>query len=172
MFEAGEPDQGQRLARTRVGLASRPTLHAQAEAHVSEDVAVREQRVVLEHQSETAPVRRYTCEVVAVPAHDAGRLGREPGHRTEQRALAAPARSEDADDLAVADRQVDVVERDHVAVAHRELLDTQHRTQNSPTVPKRSRSMATIASAVSTMRITLAAIAAPKLSGPGRPSNR
>ena len=51
-------------------------------------------------------------------------------------------------------------------------LDAQHRVQNSPTVPKRNRSIARIASAVSTMRITLAAIAAPKLSGPGSPSRR
>ena len=57
------------------------------------------------------------------------------------------------------------VERGDRAVANREWFDLEH--QNSPTDPTRKRSMARIASAVIAIRITLAAIAAPKFSGPG-----
>ena len=49
----------ERLPRPGFGFGARPTLHAQPEAHVADHVAVREQRVVLEHEAEPAAMRRY-----------------------------------------------------------------------------------------------------------------
>ena len=131
---------------------------------------MREQRVVLEHQPQLPAMRRHAREVVAVP-HDAAAHGRlEPGDRAEQRALAAAARSEDRHDFVVLDDEVYAVERDGVAVADFEPLDPQH--QNSPMSANRKRSMAKIAAAVTAIRMTLAAMAAPKFNGPGWPRRR
>ena len=101
------PTSVERLARARLDLGARDALHAQPERHVAVHVAVREQRVVLEHQPEAAPVRRHAREVDAVPRHAPGGVGFQPGDRAQQRALAAAARSEDAHDLAVGDLEVD-----------------------------------------------------------------
>ena len=109
-------------------------------------------------------------EVVAVPLDAPAHGWLEAGHGAEQRALAAAARSEDRHDLAVADVEADAVEGDGVAVADLERLDPQH--QNSPMSAKRNRSMARIAAAVTAIRMTLAAIAAPKFNAPGWPSSR
>ena len=111
MLEPAEPDAVDRSAGAPVDLSSRETLHAQAERHVPQHVAVREERMVLEHQAEPAPVRGDVCEVDTVPRKAPVRIGGEAGNRAEQRALPRPARPEDAHDLVVRDRQVDVLER-------------------------------------------------------------
>ena len=69
LVEAGEPDE--RRAARRPALRSarrRPPLHAQPEGHVAGDVAVGEERVVLEHEAEPTPVRGTSGEIGAVPA--------------------------------------------------------------------------------------------------------
>ena len=105
VLEALESDERERLACTRFGFGARPPLHAEPEDHVADDVAMREERVVLEHQAELTAVRRHRREIDAVPSHAPGRLGREPGDRAEEGALAAPARSQHAHDLAFVDRR-------------------------------------------------------------------
>src|SRR5262249_33145197 len=153
----------ERLACAGFDLFTRSSLHSEPEAHVSDDVAMREQRVVLEHEAEPAPVRRHAAQVDTVPTNDTRCLRYEAGDRAQERALPAAARSEHADDRAVVDRDVDTVQRHRRSVSHREVLDREH--QNSPTEPTRNRSIANIATAVSAMSTTLAAIAAPKFSG-------
>ena len=92
------------------GLGPAHVVGPQAEGDVPDDVAVGEQRVVLEHEPEVAAVRRDAGEIDAV-AHDPARGERlQPGDGPQQRALAAPARPEHAHDLAVADGQVDAVD--------------------------------------------------------------
>ena len=170
MLVPGQPNERQQLAGARGRLRGRHAVHAQPERDVADHVAMREERVVLEHQAQLPAVRRDAREVVAVP-HDAAAHGRlEPGDGAEQRALAAAAGTENRHDFAVFDDEVDAVERDGVAVADFERLDPQH--QNSPMSAKRKRSMAKIAAAVTAIRMTLAAMAAPKFNGPGWPSRR
>ncbi len=188
MLEPVEPDASNRGAGAFVDRRPRPVLHAQTERHVAEHVAVGEQRVVLEHQTELATVGRHAREVVTVPAHAAGRRTLQPGDRAQQRALPAAAGTEHADDLPVRDRDVDRVQRHRDAVRlgragartsgalpaplvlHPQLFDLEH--QNSPTSRTRSRSMTSTETAVRTIRIVLAAIAWSKLVAPGRPSSR
>jgi hypothetical protein len=59
-------------------------LHAQAERDVATDVAVGEQCVVLEHQSEPAPVGWHLREVVTVPLDGARRRGLEARDRAQE----------------------------------------------------------------------------------------
>src|SRR5262245_58093416 len=150
-------------------------LHPEAEGDVGRDVAMGEQRVVLEHEPEPATVRRRGREVDAIPCDRAPRRGLEAGDRAEQRALAPAARPEHAHHFAGLRSEVDEVDGDVVVVAHDEITDGQHRfgrTQNSPTDPVRRRSPATIAITTSTINSTLAAIAPPKLRSPGWPRSR
>ena len=135
VLESLQPDERERRARPCVGVRARDALHAQPERDVAEHVAVLEQRMVLEHEPEAAAVRRRRGDVDAVERHASVRLGDEAGDGAEQRALAAAARPEHADDLAVGDLHVDGVEREEVAVAHREALERQHQ----PSLIRRSR---------------------------------
>ena len=66
--QLAEPDEIEHLGDARRALAAVHAGHAQPELDVARDVAVREQRVLLEHQPEPALVRRHRGEVVAVPA--------------------------------------------------------------------------------------------------------
>ena len=157
---------------TRFGFGARTTLHAEPEDHV-------------------ADARRD-----AGRGRGPGTSGRTPGDaaapwRDRRRSIARtplpPARARRPRARACSCRSRSVRGRSRSRVrrstrstpssativepyAHRELVDLEH--QNSPTDPTRKRSMARIASAVIAIRITLAAIAAPKLSGPGCPRSR
>ena len=110
-------------------------------------------------------VARSTSSHATVPCVG----GLEPGDRAQQRALAAAARPEDADHLAVATVEVDVVDGDVVVVAGRpdrgpsdgrasELADAARRGGGRRRASR---------SRPSTISSTLAAIAPPKLSVAG-----
>ena len=161
MLESIHADERQRLARPRRSSSvARDTLHAQPEGDVAEDVAVGEQRVILEHQAEAAFVGRHLLEIDTVPRDVPGGVGFQSGDRPEQGALAATARPEDAHDLPVGDDEIEAVDRGEAVVGHGHVVETEH--QNVPTDPTRKRSMARMANAVSAIRITLAAMAPPK----------
>ena len=108
--------RGRRIPRARrAGAAScarsplhvgRQTLHPQPERDVLAHVAMREQRVVLEHEAEPALVRRVTRDVVAVPRARA--RGRAPPGRRSTRSsvvLPQPLGPTTRDDLAGRDRR-------------------------------------------------------------------
>jgi hypothetical protein len=157
VLEPGQADSGQRVARPGVDRRARHPLHAQAERDVAEHVAVREQRVVLEHEAEVALVGREIGEILTVPVHAAVRRVLQAGGGAQQGALPAPTRPEHAHDLPIRDGEIDLLERDRLVVANGELFDLEH--QNSPTSRIRRRLMTSTDAAVSAIRIVLAAIA-------------
>ena len=84
--------------------------HAQAIADVGRHVHVREQRVVLEHDADFAPIRRDIRHSLAVDGDLAAVRHQEAGDEVEQRGLAAARRPEQRHELAAADQQRQVVE--------------------------------------------------------------
>ncbi len=81
---------------------------------------VREQRVVLEHHADVAGMHRHAADILPVDQHLAAVQRDEAGDRAQQRGLAAAARSQQAEELAVAERHGDAVERRHrVVFLHR-----------------------------------------------------
>ena len=104
-FVAIQGDQRQHLLHTAGNLGLRQSLHAQPERDVGRDVLVREERIVLEHEAEVAPVYGDVVHVPACEGHGPG-VGRlQTGHDAQQGGLAASARPEQADDLARLDRE-------------------------------------------------------------------
>jgi hypothetical protein len=126
VLEPGETDAGERGPGAGVDFGAGRAVHAHAEGHVAEDVAVGEERMVLEHQPELATVRSDRREISSVPRDGAGRGRLEPGDHTQQRALAAAARAQHAHDLVAGDGEVDAVEREGVAVPDLDAVEDQH----------------------------------------------
>src|SRR6185369_12533501 len=85
----------------------------QAEADVPGDREPREHAALLEHE-DAARIR--PAHGLAVDAHLAARRLDEAAHDVEERALAAPGRTEDGDELAGGDVQIDVLEDRHLLV--------------------------------------------------------
>ena len=101
-------------------------MHAQPELDVAGDVAMRKERVLLEHEPEAPFVRRDAGHVVAVPGHGAAVQGLQPRDRTQQRRLATPTRSEHRERLTVGHRQADIVDDDPLAETHNRVFDFEH----------------------------------------------
>ena len=118
VLEAGEPDERECVAgaRRRSSAAASRCMRS-PKRDVAQHVAVGEQRVVLEHEPEARDGAGGT-RARSSPSHATtpARVGLEPGDRAQQRALAAAARTEDADDLAVGDVEVDAVDRGDAVV--------------------------------------------------------
>jgi hypothetical protein len=97
-------------------LAARPALRAlhpadaQCELDVLADRHVAEQRVVLEHEPHVALARVHVGHVAAMERHPAMVDFGEAGNGAQQRALAAAARAEQHQELALADVQRNVVD--------------------------------------------------------------
>ena len=70
-LEAGEPDQLEQVADTTLHLRLRVAAHAQAERDISEDVPMREERVILEDHADPAPMWRDRARIHAVDEHAA-----------------------------------------------------------------------------------------------------
>ncbi len=87
------------------------------------DVKVGEHRIVLEHHAGVAPVRRQGVDALVAEQDAAAVECAEPRHHAQQRSLAAAGRAEQGEELAVADRERDVVDRAHGAERARDALD-------------------------------------------------
>ena len=113
-------------APSDLGLRRPP--HLEAVGHVLADAHVRVERVALEDHRDVASSRRQVGDVDAVdPDLARGRL-LEPGDGTQERRLAAPGRPDEDDELAVGDREADVVDGDEaVAVGLRDSLELDRR---------------------------------------------
>ena len=127
-------------------------------ADVAGDGEVVEELAVLEDHGEPAPVRRGAREVLAVPGDAAPGL-LEAGDAAQQRGLAAARGPEDGQHGAVGDVEVDVADGRHAVVRHREVAQGQR--HSAPRDGTRSRSTASMTSAVVAASTTQAAIAVP-----------
>jgi hypothetical protein len=112
---ARQADQLEQLRYAIPDVATRhPPIH-QAVADVLRHREIRKQRVGLEDDAVVAARRRQSRDVAAV-LHDApGALRFEAGDDAQQRGLAAARRAEQADELALVDREADVAKRDEAA---------------------------------------------------------
>src|SRR5262249_4970129 len=109
LVEAGEPGLDQELRDPR--LVRLPALDLEREGEVLAQVAPRQQVRLLEDHPDLG--RPRPGDRRAVEQHAPAGEGVEAGHRPEPRRLAAAARAEDADELAVADADRDVLEGVH-----------------------------------------------------------
>jgi hypothetical protein len=89
-----------------------PAAHAQAERDVLEHGEVIEKRVVLEHETDAALARADRGHVAALEAYRAAIRELEAGGHAQQCGLAATGRSEQGEQPAGFDREVDAVERE------------------------------------------------------------
>jgi hypothetical protein len=87
--EAGELDQLQGLANPGPGLGAAHPAHVETEGHVVEHAHVGEERVVLEHHADLAPLDGQVLDRLPGDC-DAPGIGKlEAGDHPEQRGLAA-----------------------------------------------------------------------------------
>ena len=110
-LQALEPDDVEELEHPLAALAARHPLQLQPERDVVVDRHVRKERVLLEDHVDRAAVRRDGGDVLSLQ-EDATLVGHlEAGDHPERRRLPAAARAEQREELAVADRDVDVAHR-------------------------------------------------------------
>ena len=92
-------------------LGPRKFLQPQAEGHVLENRHVRVERVVLKNHRDIAILRRHVVdELIADVDFARGRL-LQPGDHAQGRALAAPRRPDQHDELAIGDVEIDPANR-------------------------------------------------------------
>ncbi len=115
----------------RLGLGFAAGQRFQAEGDIVEDGEMREQREVLEHEPDPALLRRHEAvgsgDLLAVEQHAARGRALDAGGDPEQGRLAAARRPEQAEDLRRRDVEADAVEREHVAIAARQILEGEAR---------------------------------------------
>ena len=123
MRPIGQPDELERIGDTLLDLVLRPLLPLEPEGDVPRDVEMAEERVALEHHVHVPLVRRHVLDRLALE-QDAPLGGHlEAREHAKRRRLAAPRRPEQAEELALRDRQVDAVDRREVAEPLRHTLD-------------------------------------------------
>ena len=95
--------------------------HFQAESDVSPDREMGKQRIVLEHHSDVAPMRRNSCDV-RTGQRDIASIGRhKSGNDSKQCGLAAAGRTEQRYELRAFDRDVEFVQDHSVSIALADL---------------------------------------------------
>ena len=123
LIHAFERHQAQQLLTALAPAPCAHVAHAQRELDVVGHRHVAKQRVVLEHEPDAALARRDVSDVAAVERDASVIDSREPGDRPQQRALAAAARTEQHEELALADIERDVVDDRNARVALGDLVE-------------------------------------------------
>ena len=119
-----EAHETQCLGRACRRLIAREVVHeAQAERDVALDGQVGEQRIALEHRVDRSALGWHAGDVLAVEQHPAGIGVLEAPDHAQRGGLAAAARAEQREELAGADRDVDVLQHGVLAVGLRELYE-------------------------------------------------
>ena len=117
-------------------LLGRHLLHAQAEFDVLRDVLVRKQRVALEHHAEVAVARLQIVDHASVDADFARARILEAGDHAQRGGLAAAGRSDEDDEFAVLDGEVQILHRVHRAERFVEIDEFDARHFYLRTMPK------------------------------------
>ena len=123
MAEVLELDEVQELVDALGDLRLRPLAHLEPEGDVLPHRHVLEGGVVLEDEADVSLLRRERGRVLSREQDLALIGGLEPGDDPEQRRLARAARAEERGQRARLDVERDVVERDEVAEALRDVAD-------------------------------------------------
>jgi len=113
------------LLHRRVGHPAQP----QGEGEVVEHAHVRIERVVLEHHGDVAPAHRHVVDHLVADRDLAVGDLLQPRHHAQEGRLAAARGTDQGDELAVLDRQVDAVNHLHgtVGLANAPEIDRRHR---------------------------------------------
>ena len=111
-----QPQQAGDLLDATPDLRLLRAAHLQAVAEVLAHRHVRIEGVALEHHRDVAVARREVGHVPAADRHAARRDLLEPGDHPQQGRLAAAGRADENHELAVGDRQADVVDGHDIAV--------------------------------------------------------
>jgi hypothetical protein len=112
-----------RLLNPAKRLGARDPAHPQAEADVPRDAHVREQRIVLEHHAEAALLGAQAVDAALVEPDAAAGRGEEACDEVERRRLSAARGPEQRDELALPDRQRDVLHGVHCSELPTETLE-------------------------------------------------
>jgi hypothetical protein len=115
IFQAHKLDERKRVGDAAGDFALGDPAHAQAVADIGRHVHVREQRVVLKHDADLAPIRRHIRDPLAVDGDLAAVRHQKAGDEVEQRGLAAAGWPQQRYQLAATDQQRDVIERGNLA---------------------------------------------------------
>ena len=99
------------------------TSNGQSEPDVARDVEVREQLLVLEHQTKTPAVRRHVGDVVIVEEDPTVIRDVQAGDDSQEGRLSGTARPKQAHDLASIDGDRNGVEHGPVAESNRDLVN-------------------------------------------------
>src|SRR5690606_33642032 len=125
----GEADAGQRLADAQVGLAARKA--CKAEADILADRHMREQRVILEHEADAAPLRRDeelpTAHAPAGNLNLSGNRPLKPGDDTQEGRLARTGMADEGQDLARRKVERNIVERSQPPISVADGVDRKDR---------------------------------------------
>ena len=111
--ERAEPDPVERGRDTLPRLRLRNPAHLEREGDVLGDGHVREERVVLEYDTHATPVRRHRVDPDAVHRDPARTHRLEPGEHHQGGGLARPGRPEEAQELALHDVEVQLIDYLH-----------------------------------------------------------
>ena len=126
LLEAGELHHLQRLADLARDLRLSDLTALQGKREILLDRHVREERIVLEHHPDVAPVRRSAFQRSARKLDVAVGHGLEPGEHEKGRGLARPGGTEQGEKLAVGDVQIQVPDDEGLAVERLLDIDEAH----------------------------------------------
>jgi len=93
---------------------------------------VGEERVILEHEPETAFVGRRVAQILPLPEHRAGLGFFETGNDAQNSALARSGSAQKADELPFVHRETDAFEQRLIFVIFDEVLYFEHQNNSSP----------------------------------------
>ncbi|MCY1237673.1 hypothetical protein D9M72_503810 [compost metagenome] len=93
---------------------------------------MREKRVALENDAEFTLRRWQVGDVAPTHGDGAGGGAHEPGDHTQDRGLAAAGRAEQRDELALFDRQIEIVNGRNRSIELGDLLEVQETHAHSP----------------------------------------
>ena len=125
-----EPDHVEHPANPPRDPRARRSPHPEPERDIVEDGLVGEQRIVLEHQTHVAVLGIEPCDIPGAE-HDAPLVGKqETSHDVQRGGLAAPARSQQREELALAHVDVDGPHAERRAVPLDHTLELEDRPRH------------------------------------------
>ena len=126
----GQSDIAQKRRDRAVGLRAIPVSNAEGDVRFHRQV--REERKVLKHHADVAPLRLHVLTVggdhVVLDRDPARRRALESGNQTQRRGLSRTGRTKQAEDGPSRDVERDVVQGPDCAVVERHVLDAQGRS--------------------------------------------